>query len=295
MTTYIAGYDGSDSALAALRFAKRLAGAAHADVLAVSVFHQRSAGRRDERPDGAGEPRPGGHATAEAIPAELDVPDVSHLSVGAPSTAEGLHRLAEDQQASLVVVGVTHRGVIGRLVPGSVAEHLLHGTPCPVAVVPASYADAPLGAVAVAYDERPESLAALATAEEIARRLGARLVLVAVQEPLATPAVGAGLAAANTELEEESREELEAEVARVAGGIEGLEVERRVVRGPAGTSLVDAAADVDLLVMGSRGYGPARSVLLGSVSRHVVDHAPCPVLVVPRHVEGDVLGRSADR
>lgn len=47
--------------------------------------------------------------------------------------------------------------------------------------------------------------------------------------------------------------------------------------------IVEAAADdIDLLVAGSRGYGPVRGVLPGAVSRYLVDNAPCPVLVVPR-------------
>jgi nucleotide-binding universal stress UspA family protein len=44
--------------------------------------------------------------------------------------------------------------------------------------------------------------------------------------------------------------------------------------------------DVDLLVVGSRGWGPARRVLLGGTSHHLVHHASCPVLVVPRAAEG---------
>jgi len=53
-------------------------------------------------------------------------------------------------------------------------------------------------------------------------------------------------------------------------------------RGPAANLIEEAAKRVDLLVMGSRGYGPIRRVLLGSVSAPVVRHCPCPVLVVPR-------------
>ncbi len=51
---------------------------------------------------------------------------------------------------------------------------------------------------------------------------------------------------------------------------------------PRGAELVRTAGDADLLVCGSRGYGPLRSVLLGDVSRHLVEHARCPVLVVRR-------------
>ena len=61
----------------------------------------------------------------------------------------------------------------------------------------------------------------------------------------------------------------------------GLKVERTVVRGRAADAILDAARDgeVDLIVTGSRGRGPVRSMLLGSVAAEVAAHAPCPVLV----------------
>ncbi len=60
--------------------------------------------------------------------------------------------------------------------------------------------------------------------------------------------------------------------------------EARVLRGRPASALVDEAKrwEADLIVIGSRGHGPLESLLLGSVSAEVVDHAPCPVLVV-RH------------
>ncbi len=61
-----------------------------------------------------------------------------------------------------------------------------------------------------------------------------------------------------------------------------LEPQTRLVEGSPGEALVSAAAELDLLVVGSRGYGPLRAVLVGSTSRYVLDHAPCPVIVVPR-------------
>ena len=67
----------------------------------------------------------------------------------------------------------------------------------------------------------------------------------------------------------------------VAGAAEaGVQVEQRLVEGSPGDVLVDSARDADLLVVGSHGRGRFASALLGSVSHHVLKHAPCPVVVV---------------
>jgi nucleotide-binding universal stress UspA family protein len=59
-----------------------------------------------------------------------------------------------------------------------------------------------------------------------------------------------------------------------------VDVERIVSEGSPGDVLVEAADGADLVVVGSRGRGGLRSALLGSVSSHVVQHAPCPVVIV---------------
>ncbi|PRW64001.1 universal stress protein [Actinopolyspora mortivallis] len=64
-----------------------------------------------------------------------------------------------------------------------------------------------------------------------------------------------------------------------------LEVDRRVARGSATRSLLEASADADLLVLGSRGHGGFPGALLGSVAQHCVHHAACPVVVVREPVE----------
>ena len=73
----------------------------------------------------------------------------------------------------------------------------------------------------------------------------------------------------------------------------GVEVETTVHADDPADILLRVSEHVDMLVCGSRGYGPIRSILLGGVSRRVVDGAHCPVLVLPRGIErplGDLLG-----
>lgn len=71
----------------------------------------------------------------------------------------------------------------------------------------------------------------------------------------------------------------------------GLTVERLILTGRPATAIVDEAREwgADIIVLGSRGHGPIGAMLLGSVSAEVVDHAPCPVLVVRRTDPGEVV------
>jgi nucleotide-binding universal stress UspA family protein len=155
--------------------------------------------------------------------------------------------------------------------------------------------------IAVAYDGGEEARAALRAAQTIAARLGARLLLLAAIEPDAAPAIA--LIGAVTEINERLRERLERVLEQARSSLPpDLDVQTRVARGIGAPALAVAAETegVDLLVCGSRGYGPLRSVLAGSVSRYLVDHAPCPVIVVPRgaraqldHAPGQTAGAAA--
>ncbi len=293
--TYIAGYDGSDASRAALRFATTMADATDGEVIAAMVYIEAARVFGRGGPYGVAAIDEQSRANAEHVLAKDGVPEVMQRVVGARSPAQGLHRLAVKEHAALVAVGVTHHGPVGRLVPGSVGEHLLHGAPCPVAVVPADFTEAPLQTVAVAYHDSEESTAALAAAEDLARRLDARLSVIAVLEPSMNYAGAPGAPYITGELLERLQQRMKEHVHEVVDAVaseRGADV--RILTGPAGTTLVDACRDgVDLLVTGSRGYGPARSVLLGSVSRHVIDHAPCPVIVVPRGASADIVDEPA--
>ena len=83
------------------------------------------------------------------------------------------------------------------------------------------------------------------------------------------------------QIERESREKFEAEMAALPGGDA---VESVFVVGDPVKELASRSEAADLVVMGSRGYGPLRSVLLGSVSGRLVGEAACPVIVIPRGV-----------
>jgi nucleotide-binding universal stress UspA family protein len=85
---------------------------------------------------------------------------------------------------------------------------------------------------------------------------------------------------ANVDWEQGARTVLDETVDEALG--KEADLTRRVVEGHAARVLTDAAVDADLLVVGSRGHGGFTGLLLGSVSEHVVTHAPCPVVVV-RH------------
>ena len=62
---------------------------------------------------------------------------------------------------------------------------------------------------------------------------------------------------------------------------QGIEVTTVVREGQAADILCEEAAGADLLVVGSRGLGGFRGLLLGSVSQQCANHAPCPVVVIP--------------
>ena len=141
--------------------------------------------------------------------------------------------------------------------------------------------------LAVAYDGEEESQEALRTAETLARGVGARLLLRGAVDPKPS---GPTLARSKTAAEAKAREQAQRVLDQAAEGVSrDVATESRVAMGRAGQALVHASTDdVDVLVMGSRGYGPVRSVLLGSVSRQVIANASCPVIVVPRGARTDL-------
>jgi nucleotide-binding universal stress UspA family protein len=207
--------------------------------------------------------------------------------VSAPSESRGLHDLAEEEQAELVVVGSSRRGPLGRTYPGSTGDRLLQGSSCPVAVAPRGLRESPperLATIAVAYLATPEAGHALQVAADLAERVGARLLLVSVMPrpgEVHLPVIGRDAEEAFVATSREAfRRALDDGLARVAGRVEAA---AELLEG----GVVDTLAtldprDADLLVCGSRAYGPLRRVLLGGVSSPLLRRAALPLLVVPR-------------
>jgi nucleotide-binding universal stress UspA family protein len=202
---------------------------------------------------------------AAALPPE---PWISLHAYASTSPAKGLHLAAEGLGSRVLVAGSTHRGVLG---PGGVGERLLHGAPCPVAIAPRGYGDepGPLTQIGIAFDDSAESRAALDAAIELARPAGARLSTFTVSEPIesapATVVPGWTVPPGYSVMRRERAEQIvESARERVPNDLLGG---TRVLIGHAGDALADASHDVDLMVCGSRGYGPLRAVMLGGTCR----------------------------
>ena len=214
-----------------------------------------------------------------AVAAEMGMSDVQLRKDS--SASAGLHEEAVARGAAVVVLGSSNRSVLGRVLPGGTADRLLSGSPVPVAVAPNGYADRETACalIGVGFDGSPEARKAVEWAADLANRRGASLQVLAVHTQHLFGSVVAGGAYGTKTVNQMMAEELRAESEELAST---LSAEARVLRGDAGKTLVEHSEELDLLVLGSRGYGPIRSVLLGSVSSYVLRNAGCPVLVVPR-------------
>jgi nucleotide-binding universal stress UspA family protein len=206
------------------------------------------------------------------------------------SPADGLHRLAAELGAHLIVTGMSHGRGAGRILDGSVTEQTLRGAPCAVAIAPVGYAEGaphPARTIAVAVNGSDESSRALDVAARIARDSGAPLRILGVVEQSAVWYSGYMGPGAGRDVEEFVLHDLERARERVTG-VDDVRIE--ILEGEPSRALSAAAAHAGLLVLGSRGHGPLRRVILGSVSARLVREPPCPLLVLPRgalHVPGE--------
>ncbi len=203
--------------------------------------------------------------------------DVTTRFVASTSPGRGLHELAEREQADLLAVGSSRRSLLGRVLMGDDTNAALNGAPCSVAVAPAGYADENevIHEIGVGYDGSAESVQALRLARRLAGELGARLsafeAIALPRDPVSGGNPGVGAA---------DIEELLAQARRRISDLG--EVEPHAAYGFPAEELGLYSASVDLLVVGSRGYGPVGRLIHGSTSGRLTRTARCPVLVLSR-------------
>jgi nucleotide-binding universal stress UspA family protein len=276
----VVGFDDSDEGRDALELARVLCEARGARCIVATVLEWGPvAVRRAISDDEEGEAEP----LFEEARKALSGLEVETRVVGTRSPGRMLAEFAEREGASTLVVGAPHhRTSAGRVLLGSVAEHLLHHSPCEVTIAPRGYGETSLthvglDQVAVAYDGTAESRQALRHAVKLAAAAGATIEVLVVKDPV------------TDEVEEERPAKegpghavLDQALAAIPSSVSAS---GRVLEAPHRETVPKVAealargCDADVLVCGSR--PPVDRIFLSSVTKHVIQMSIHPVLVVP--------------
>ncbi|MBD0863987.1 universal stress protein [Gordonia sp. zg691] len=279
----VVAVDGSDCALLAVRWA----------------VHAAAREKRELRVVSAVGTVPGGYAPMAMMPSQTVVdemhaaatraieagvqlaqdvdPDVSvngQIVAGSPALALR-HASAH---AHMLVMGRRGLGGVSGLLLGSVSTDAAAHAHCPVVLV----ADEPpvAGPVVVGVDSSPTSHAAIAAAFVQADLLQTSLLAVHAFGGFSSAAFFGGGQEVIQRLREEAEELLGEQLAGYVEVHPDVKVDRHVAIGNAADEIVDAAQSAQLVVVGTRGRGGFRGLLLGSTSQAVIQVAPCPVMVV---------------
>jgi nucleotide-binding universal stress UspA family protein len=286
-TRILVGYDGRPSSRDALALAVVLAEATDARLVVGVVVPEVSAlSSHRVREEAAAQGSAAAFAQASAQLEALDVDlAIERRAIAAEPAAEGLADLARSEDAGLVVIGATHRGPIGRIVPGTTVDQLLADPPCAVAVAPRGYAEheAPdLRLVGLAYDGSDEAKRATRVAQALARRASAPLRAFGVRAPLVAELDAEGAVwLDDEEVAKLLERELDQLLATLPPSIGGQKV---ILAGDPVEALLAQGPDVaDLVVFGSHGFGRVMRIVGASVTSEVARAAPWPVIVVPPH------------
>ncbi|MFD8913280.1 universal stress protein [Streptomyces sp. NPDC059575] len=271
--TVTVGVDGSEASLAALDWAADEAALRGA---ALRVVH---AGWWESHADTAEE------GTAVVAVAERRArhrqPGVK-VGIGLILEAPEYALVRESRTALAMVLGCRGRGAVAETLLGSVSAMVARHTHCPVIVVRGPHVEPPApGRVVVGVGEHPEGSAAVRFAVEEALLRDVPLDAVrAWRRPRHAPAAHPLLIGAPAHVHEQRA--VETLEAALRDAPENLWIRRRAVEGPARDTLLAAARDAALLVVGTHRVGAHRGDdHLGRVAHGVLHHARCPVAVVP--------------
>ncbi len=205
------------------------------------------------------------------------------------SVPRGLERLARAQHRDLLAVGSSRRGAPGVVSIGGRTRQLIVDLGAALAIAPRGLSrrhPLKLERIAVGYDGGPEAQAALAAATRIAAGAGAELIIRGVIDDrvpaLGWPSVWMGeIMESWKDMMDDEERELRSDIEELveAGGVPA---HIDLNRGRPATSLHDLSKEVDLLVIGSRRWGPLARLVLGGTGERLVHGAECSLLIVPR-------------
>lgn len=285
---FVVGIDGSEPARRALRWAIDEASTSHAqldvvhawDLVVVTAAQSEQSYRRDvEALEHEAAAVIDGEVAAATTGLALEPAPIKRLAVR-DTPARALLNAATG--ADLLIVGGRGRGGFKSLLLGSVSNQCVHHAPCPVAVIRGDEDERGdqrrRRPILVGVDGSGCGNAALGWAIARATRDGAPVIALAAWSWLDQPgdfdpsygaADVAEMAASSVEMGQ-----------REVGGGANVATDIRTVNDHAAHALIEASAEASLLVVGSRGLGGFRGLLLGSVSSQCLQHAHCPVVVV---------------
>lgn len=277
------GVDGSVESRRAIELARRIAEAAHAELVPVhAVPDLWLAGRLDRTPLIIPEIREAlirdsRKAMERFLEGVLSPAARRRLEVWTGPAAVAITEVARTRRAELVVLGGRHHGAIARGLGRSTAHYLVRTLDVPLLV--AGPSTPALARVLAAVDLSPASIPTIEAAERFANLLGARLRVVHVLEPLRLTYVPI------EPLREEGFHERARQMFdRLTASLNSVAPEDRLIRtGAAADAIAEEAAawHADLLVVGSHGKGWADRLLIGSTTERLLNALPASLLVIP--------------
>lgn len=284
----LVGADGSESSLSAVRWAAAEAALldvplriAHAWVWPLYHVHL---GAPPGAPPGAGLQAQAERLLDEAAEVARAVSPKAPIETSLLTGAAAAELLRAAEGARLLVLGNRGLGGFGGLLLGSVGVTAAAHAACPVVVTRGAVA--PDGPVVVGIDGSEVSANAVETAFGEASRRHADLVVVHAwalpmrQAEAVTTGNGANHEGLLSEGERSGGALVEKALEPLRSTFPDVEVSVRLSGGAPAGELVAASSDAQLVVVGSRGLGSLRGLLLGSTAHALLHHAHCPVLVV---------------
>lgn len=225
---------------------------------------------------------------AKQLPDDVDVSIVVHQSTSIPT---GLIELVSAHDASLVVVGSSSSGLLGRIALGSVTERLVHTASVPVAIAPRGYASgsSPIRRLTAAYGGEADINGLISAAAELARTWSAPLRIASFTvRPVRMFGGSIEPTAEDPVVQQWSKrtfDDIVKQLNAVRTRIPVPDVDVVVGGGHDWREAVEAVSweAGDMLLLGSGAAGPLAHVFLGSAASKILRHAPVPVMIVPRH------------